>query len=101
MAGVADELLIDKQGSAHHLSLRPSQARMLQNAELVIRVSAGLEGFLDDTLQSMGGKSRLLTLAGIDPSYLLGIRESLKAGSFSAANSTLRMPRYTSLMLQV
>ena len=82
------DLLIDKQGSAHHLSLRPSQARMLQNAELVIRVSAGLESFLDQTLQSMGGKSRLLTLATIDSSSLLAIRESLHLKSLG--NHSLR-----------
>lgn len=55
---------------------------MLQRASLIIRVSAGLEGFLDHTLQSMGGQSRLLTLADVNQSYLLAIRESLKSKPF-------------------
>jgi len=88
MKGVTDpQLLIDKQSSAHHLSLRPSQARMLQNAELVIRVSSALESFLDETLQAMGDKSRLLTLAGIDTSFLLAVRQPLMSAPLGSQGS--------------
>jgi len=87
MQGVTDpQLLIDKQSSAHHLSLRPSQARMLQNAALVIRVSSALESFLDETLQAMGDKSRLLTLAGIEPSFLLAVRQPRKSAPLGNLN---------------
>ena len=47
--GVSEpKLLLRQQADAHHVSLRPSQRRMLADADIIIRMSPRLSPFLDD-----------------------------------------------------
>ncbi len=75
MAGVATpKLLIEGGGSPHSYSLRPSDARALAEADLVIWVGEGLESFLKRPLASLGNGARILTLAGAEGITLLASR---------------------------
>ena len=58
MAGLgAPHLLIRGGASPHDASLRPSDARALSAAELVIWVGPGLETFLEKPLAALAGSS--------------------------------------------
>lgn len=74
-------LIVDGAGSPHSYALKPSQARALQNAQLVVWVGPGLEIFLDEPLEHLGGKARILTLADVDGLNRLEQREG---GPFEA-----------------
>lgn len=76
MAGDGEaSLLIEGTGSPHHYSLRPSDARLLARAELVVRVGAGLETFLNRSLTSLAPTARILTLDELPGLTLLAARE--------------------------
>lgn len=76
MAGVAEpELLIKGAGSPHDYSLRPSDAKLLSRAELVVRVGADFETFLNKTLAGLAGKARVVSLDGLPGLTLLPARE--------------------------
>lgn len=76
MAGVAEpELLLKGAGSPHDYSLRPSDARLLARADLVVRVGADFETFLNKPLAGLAGKVRLLSLDNLPGVALLPARE--------------------------
>lgn len=63
MEGVAEpELLMSGGGSPHAYALRPSQARSLAKAALVVRVSENLESFLNRSIENLAREARILTL---------------------------------------
>ncbi len=67
MAGVAaPELLVKGAGSPHTYAMRPSQARSLNDAELVFWVGGNLETFLKKPLSALAGKARLVKLVAIE-----------------------------------
>ncbi|MCH7887821.1 MAG: zinc ABC transporter substrate-binding protein [Proteobacteria bacterium] len=67
MAGVAaPELLVKGGGSPHTYAMRPSQARSLNDAELVFWVGGNLETFLRKPLSALAGKARLIKLMAIE-----------------------------------
>jgi len=68
-------LLIDGASSPHTYSLRPSEARALSDADLVIYVSHALEGFLEKPLESLSGHSHQLELITADGLRVLDMRE--------------------------
>ncbi len=75
MAGVGEPaLLIQGAGSPHHYSLRPSDARLLAHADLVIRVGADFETFLNRSLVSLAGKARIFSLDRLPGLTLLPAR---------------------------
>jgi len=75
MAGIAEpHLLIAGGGSPHGYSLRPSEARALNAADLVVWVGPELESFLEKALQSLSGDARNLQLADRMPEMLLPAR---------------------------
>jgi zinc transport system substrate-binding protein len=75
MQGVGNpHLLIDGMGSPHTYALKPSDARALQQADLVVRVSPGLETFLDRPLRSLPAAVRVLTLVKAPGLVLLPLR---------------------------
>lgn len=74
-------LIVDGAGSPHGYALKPSQARALQNARLVVWVGHELEVFLEEPLEHLGGKARILTLADVDGITKLEQREG---GAFEA-----------------
>jgi zinc transport system substrate-binding protein len=76
MAGVGEpDLLIKGAGSPHDYSLRPSDAKLLSRAELVVRVGEDFETFLNKSLATLAGQARVLTLAGLPGIALLPARE--------------------------
>ncbi|MBC07348.1 zinc ABC transporter substrate-binding protein [Thalassospira sp.] len=68
-------LLIDGASSPHTYSLRPSEARALNEADLVIYVSHALEGFLEKPLESLSGHSHQLELVTLSQLSLRNMRE--------------------------
>ncbi|PKR57204.1 zinc ABC transporter substrate-binding protein [Thalassospira lohafexi] len=82
MDGVGEPtLLIDGAASPHAYSLRPSEARALQNADLVIYVSHSLESFLEKPLATLSVNSHQLEL--IDAPGLT-LRDMREGGSWEA-----------------
>ena len=76
MEGVGTpQLLIKGAGTPHGYSMRPSEARMLADADLVIWVGEGLETFLARPLANLGQHAHHLTLADQLRSAMLPIRE--------------------------
>jgi zinc transport system substrate-binding protein len=64
--GVAEPvLLMPGNASPHTYSLRPSQARALAGADLVLWIGPGLETFLAGPLDSLAGGARRLTVADL------------------------------------
>jgi zinc transport system substrate-binding protein len=63
MAGVGEPQLIVSGGSSPHVySLRPSDARKIEGAQLVFWVGPILEGFLEKPLTSLAGKAEIVEL---------------------------------------
>lgn len=56
------QLLLDGGETPHSYALRPSQSRMLSNADAVIRVGDGLETFLSKPLRALAGKAKVIAL---------------------------------------
>lgn len=71
----APDLLIKGAGSEHIYTLRPSEARTIAAADIVIRVSKTLETFLDKPIASLAKGARVVTLAELPGVKLLPIRE--------------------------
>ena len=74
-------LLIKGAVSAHSYALRPSDARVLNNAEIIVRVSERLESYLAKPIASLAGKAVIVTLSKAPGIALLAPRES---GAFEA-----------------
>ena len=76
MAGVGEpRLLVRGGGSPHTYQMRPSEARMLDGADVVFYVGEGLETFLDRPLRSLGGDARIVALMAAEGVELLPYRE--------------------------
>ena len=76
MEGVAEPtLLVEGAGSPHTFSLRPSQARALQQADIVFWVGPQLETFLSDPIENIGGAT-VVTLSEAHDMISLPVRES-------------------------
>jgi len=75
MQGVADpKLLVTGGGSPHGYALRPSEARALAGADLVIWGGPQLEAFLVKPLETLGHKARKLELLATIEGPLLALR---------------------------
>jgi len=76
MQGVAEpQLLIKGGGSPHGYVLRPSEARALANADLIVWVGHSLESFLEKPLATLAQKARKLALMERLEDRLLPVRE--------------------------
>jgi zinc transport system substrate-binding protein len=69
------QLLIDGAGSPHSYAMKPSQARRLNSADIIIRVSETLETFLEKPIASLSSQAKIITLAEIPGLKLLPVRE--------------------------
>lgn len=69
------QLLIEGAGSPHSYAMKPSQARRLNSADIIIRVSQTLETFLEKPIASLSSQARIITLAEIPGLKLLPVRE--------------------------
>ena len=59
-------LIVEGAGSPHTYALKPSQARRLQEADLVFWVGNTLEPFLQKPLESIASKATTVTLMDVD-----------------------------------
>ena len=76
MQGVGEpQLLIKGGGSPHGYVLRPSEARALAKADLIVWVGHSLESFLEKPLATLGQKARKLELMEVLEDRLLPVRE--------------------------
>jgi len=69
------DLLVKGAGSPHTYSLRPSEARMLEEAKVVFWVGDKLETFLAKPLQSLAANATVVTLSETPGLTLLDVRE--------------------------
>jgi zinc transport system substrate-binding protein len=76
MEGVGTpQLLIEGGGSPHSYALRPSQARALDQAEVVFWVGDGLEAFLGKPLGALSDEATVVALSDAEGVRLLATRE--------------------------
>ena len=77
MAGVGtSEQLLPANVSPHDYAMRPSEARALQNADLVIWVGAELTPMLEESIESLAGDAATLELLHLNGTRELEFRES-------------------------
>lgn len=63
MEGVGEPgIIVDAAGSPHNFSLKPSQAQMLENADVVFWVGEDLEAFLEKPLESVAARAKRVEL---------------------------------------
>ena len=76
MDGVAKpDLIVDGYASPHGFALKPSHAKMLQNADLIFWVGEDLENFLEKPLKSIAKKAEKIELIEIKGLTKLKFRE--------------------------
>ena len=64
MQGVATpQLIVAGAGSEHSYSLKPSDARTLQNAKLIFWAGPSMETFLERPLESLGADAKIIALS--------------------------------------
>ncbi len=74
-------LIVEGAGSPHTYSLKPSQARMLQSADVVFWVGHELETFLEKPLEALASKAKTVELMDAHGLITLKFREG---GNFEA-----------------
>jgi zinc transport system substrate-binding protein len=76
MEGVGEPALLLQGGaSAHSYAMKPSDAKRLQQADIVIQVSPAYEAFLQKALKTLPKGARIVTLEDIKGLDLLPVRE--------------------------
>ncbi len=75
MEGVGEPALIIKPGaSPHHYALRPSEARAIDEADLVFWVGAGLEPWMSKSLETLAADAQTVELGAVDGLVVLEAR---------------------------
>ena len=69
------DLIVDGYASRHGFAMRPSHAKMLQNADLIFWVGENLESFLEKPLNSIAKKAEKIELMEIKGLNKLEFRE--------------------------
>ena len=69
------DLIVDGYSSPHGFAMKPSHAKMLQNADLVFWVGEDLENFLEKPLSSIAKKGEKIELIKIKGLQVLKFRE--------------------------
>ena len=69
------DLIVDGYASPHGFAMKPSHAKMLQNADLIFWVGEDLESFLDKPLKSIAKKAEKIELMEIKGLNKLKFRE--------------------------
>jgi zinc transport system substrate-binding protein len=76
MEGVGKpDLIVDGYASPHGFSMKPSHAKMLQDADIVFWVGEGMENFLEKPLSSIAKKAEKIELMEIKGLSVLKFRE--------------------------
>jgi zinc transport system substrate-binding protein len=82
MEGVGEpSLIVEGAGSPHTFALKPSQAKMLEAADVVFWVGHDLEAFLEKPLETVGANATSVELIDSHGLVKLGFREG---GAFEA-----------------
>lgn len=82
MEGVAEPtLLVRGAASPHSYSLRPSDAKALNRAQLVFWVGEGLETFLIEPLAALSGEAKVVEVAALPG---IGLLETREGGAWEA-----------------
>ncbi len=68
-------LILDGYASPHSFSMKPSHAKMLQNADIVFWVGEGMENFLKKPLNSIAKKAKKIELIEVKGLNILKFRE--------------------------
>ncbi|MGB0967651.1 MAG: zinc ABC transporter substrate-binding protein [Halocynthiibacter sp.] len=72
MQGVGTpDVLLPPGADPHHYAMRPSEARLLQNADFVLMAGAGLTPWLNDTLDTLAADAQRLEMARIEGVVLI------------------------------
>ncbi|MGV3551956.1 zinc ABC transporter substrate-binding protein [Rhizobium sp.] len=80
MKGIAEpQLILKGAGSPHTYQMKPADAQLLQNADLVFWVGPDLEKFLEKPIESLAGDARVIELEDAPGLIKLPMREG---GSF-------------------
>ena len=69
------EILVDGSSSPHSFQLKPSHAKMLQNADIVFWIGEDLETFLETPLDSIATNARKIAIMELNDIRLLEFRE--------------------------
>ena len=78
MEGVAEPtVIVEGAASPHSFSLRPSKARDLENADVIVWVGPQLETFLDKPIDTIGNNAMVLELAKAHDITTLPFREGV------------------------
>lgn len=76
MKGVGEpQLILDGVTSPHDFNLKPSQAKSIQDSDLIIWIGEGLEGFMVKSLENLEGKSDTLEIMEVEGISLLDYRD--------------------------
>ncbi len=76
MAGVGEpDLIVQPGASPHGYALRPSQARALQNADLVIWMGEALTPWMEKPVDTLAGRAAVIELLDLEETHLLPYRE--------------------------
>ena len=76
MVGIGKpDLIVDGNASPHGFSMKPSHAKMLQDADIVFWVGEGMENFLEKPLSSITKKAEKIELMEIKGLNVLKFRE--------------------------
>lgn len=82
MKGVGEpELIVDGAASPHTFTLKPSNARALESADMVFWIGHGMEAFLEKPLQALAADATIVTLEDAPNLEKLPFREG---GAFEA-----------------
>ena len=69
------DVIVDGYNSPHGFSLKPSHAKMLENADLVIWVGEDLEAFLEKPLETIAKKAKNIKVMDLNGIKKLAFRE--------------------------
>ena len=69
------DIIVDGYASPHGFSMKPSHAKMLQNADLIFLVGEGMENFLEKPLNSIAKKAEKIELMETKGLQVLKFRE--------------------------
>ncbi|WP_415403385.1 zinc ABC transporter substrate-binding protein [Tateyamaria sp. SN3-11] len=75
------DLILPPGASPHGYSLRPSEARALSSADLIVWMGPALTPWLEGPVESLAGDSDLLTLLAHPQTMLLDVREGATFGA--------------------
>lgn len=68
-------LLLASAASAHSYSMKPSDARQLSKANIIVQIGPGLEGFLQKTLATVASSADVISAASSEGTTLLPARQ--------------------------